>query len=317
MCGRTLEIGLAAMVALGLGGAAQAQPFQDFTPQVQVEHAAARLIVIAEPRSDVSVTISHGPSRLPPLSLRQEHGRVIVDGGLGSPFGEHIDCRGGLQRGPFGVRDTREVVTPVAGRTPFAELPVITAHVPLDTRVASAGAVWGEVGATRSLEIANAGCGDWTAGPVQAALGVILAGSGDVRTADVGNLHARITGSSTVSVGNVRNGVDARLAGSGDLHAGSISGLLQAVVSGSGDITADRLDGPVHAGVSGSGDIKLRSGRAPEVNVQVAGSGGFTFGGQAGRVAASSTGSGDVRIAHATGPVSRAISGSGEIDVGR
>ena len=307
------RIVLAAGLALAASGAAEAQ-----APRVQVDHAAARLVVIAEPRRDISVVVSHGASRLPPLTVRQEGGRIVVDGGLGGPFlAEHISCRGGVERGPFGVRDTRAVVTDAAGRTSFADLPVVTAHVPLDAHVASGGAVWGEVGATHSLDLASHGCGDWNAGPVQGPLTLALAGSGDVHASDVGSLRAGISGSSTVTVGHVRGGADVQIGGSGDLKATSISGTLHVVISGSGNLSTARLDGPVRASMVGSGDVRLQAGRAPDVQVQTAGSGSFVFGGQAGRVAVSAVGSGDVRIAHATGPVSRTSTGSADIDIGR
>jgi hypothetical protein len=305
-----------------MSGAAHAQ-----TPSLQVEHAAARLMVVAEPRADVAVTVQHGPSRLPPFTLRREGGRVIVDGGLARRSGgDSLRCVGGQTVAhPFALfghdvahlRDTRAVVVPGVGRVEFGDLPVITAHVPLDAHLASEGAVWGEVGGTRALTLATVGCGDWTAGTVSGPLTVEAVGSGDVRAADAGVVRAKLSGSGDLSVGRVAGAAELSLAGSGDLRSGPVGGPLSADLAGSGDVDVASVSGPVRSRVASSGDVRIHGGRTPDLQVSLAGSGDFDFRGSAGRVTASVAGSGDVRIAHADGPVSRSVVGSGEVQVGR
>ncbi|MGC1305122.1 MAG: hypothetical protein WA840_22365, partial [Caulobacteraceae bacterium] len=164
---RYLFCGVAAMTA---SAALATGCHADEAPQVRVEHAAARLVVIAEPRNNVSVTVHHGNSRLPELTVRQEGDRVVVDGGLNAgPFGATIDrvrCVGSYtttHTGPLvSTRDSRGVIAPGAGRVAYADLPVIVAHVPLNARIAGSSAVFGEVGRTDSLDLSAAGCGDWT-----------------------------------------------------------------------------------------------------------------------------------------------------------
>ena len=115
---RRLGTGLIALVGAGAcAGAASAQG----GPQLQIDHAAARLVVIAEARRDVSVSIQQGPSHLPPLTVRREGARIVVDGGLQRPGGAMtISCVGGMTRNADAVfghpasreRDTRAVLAP-------------------------------------------------------------------------------------------------------------------------------------------------------------------------------------------------------------
>jgi hypothetical protein len=314
--------GLALSLTLGTVELASAQPGPwargSEGAQVSVEHAAARLVVIAEPRRDISVTVQHGPSRLPQLAVRREGDRIVVDGLLSQPFGgERIDCRGGINQGPFGVSDQRAVVVGGYGHVAYNDLPVITARVPLDAEIAGEGAVFGDVSATRSLALASSGCGGWNIGPVHERLEASLSGSADLHGVDVGALHAVASGSSDIYLGHVANGAEVLLSGSGDLHVAAINGPLTARVAGSGNLTAGRIDGPIRAEISGSGDLRLPSGYAQEVVARVAGSGELTFGGKAGRVDAVATGSGDIHIAHATGPVMRVTTGGADVVVGR
>ena len=304
--------------------AAQAQP----GPQVQVEHAAARLVVIAEPRNDISVTVQHGPTRLPELAVRRQGGRIVVDGGLARPFGsDRVRCVGGSWNGvvhvsPFGgVRsgsgDTRAVLVDGVGRVPLADLPVITAHVPLDARLATSGAVYGQIGSTRSLVLSPSGCGDWAAGHVQGPLSVDAAGSGGTRVNGAGEVHGRLAGSGDLAVGQVAGIADLSLAGSGDVSAGAVGGPVRLSLSGSGDVTLAQVNAPVVANMASSGDVRIHGGRTPDLKVSIAGSGDFTYGGEAGRLTASIVGSGDIHVAHVDGPVSKSVIGSGEVSVGR
>jgi hypothetical protein len=280
-------------VALAVPAAASAQPPMG----LRIEHAAARVVVIPEPRGDVVVSVQQGGAGLPALQVRRDGGVVVVEGGLGGRSGgfwhwgwSGLNCRGSGARAAVGI--------PGHGWVPVANLPVITARVPLDARVGAGEAVWGEIGPARSLDLANAGCGDWTVADVRGGLSVSVAGSGDVRAGSAGATRVAVSGS-------------------GDVYMVAANGGLDAHVSGSGDVHARAVNGPVGAKIAGSGDVTIDGGQAPNVGVSIAGSGDFRFRGVAGALSAAVVGSGDVDVARVTGPISKHVVGSGDVNVGR
>ena len=293
---------------------------------VRVEHAAARLEVIAEPRANVTLTVSHGSSGLPQLQVHREGGVIVVDGGLARPFGgDRLRCVGSLSSRPVGhlfgapvthVRDDRAVVVDGVGKVDYGDLPVITAHVPMDVQVATEGAVWGEIGATNRLHLASAGCGDWRVGPVRGGFDAQMTGSGDVQAESSGPLHAQLAGSGDLVIGPVSGPAALSVVGSADVRTGPVGGPLYVSVAGSGGVDVAQVAGPIDGHIASSGDVHVHAGSVSAVHVNVAGSGDFTFDGVAGRLAATVAGSGDVRIAHVSGPVSKSVMGSGEVTVG-
>jgi hypothetical protein len=262
--------------------------------ELQIKDAAARVVVIPEARADVAVSVQPGRG-LPAPKVRVEGDRVVVDGGaIGGRhiFGIHIDsinCHGGGRN--------RQVNVPGHGWTPVESLPLITARVPLDARVAAGQAVFGEIGPSNSLKLAASGCGDWKVADVKGALELSDAGSGDIQAGVAGYAHVNV-------------------AGSGDVRLAQVGGL-ETAISGSGDVHASTVNGPIKAAINGSGDVTVDGGQAPKVTVSIAGSGNVKFGGVAGDVAVSVAGSGDVTIAKATGQVSKRVAGSGDVSVGR
>jgi hypothetical protein len=259
-------------------------------PAIEIRDAVAQVEVIPENRTDIAVQVDQGHSFLPGVRIERHGDKWLVDGGVD---GRRLGCYAyGLH---MSQGDTR---IRVAGRElRLRDAPHITLHVPLNARLAAGGAVFGEVRDLQSLDLALQGCGDWRLNSVKGPLSLAMAGSGDVHGADAGAVKASI-------------------AGSGDLNLEAANGGAEISVAGSGDVRIHHLDGPLRATVRGSGDIRIAEGRAPSVEVNVAGSGDVTFGGEAGSVQAAVAGSGDVRIHRATGPVSKAVSGSGEISVG-
>jgi hypothetical protein len=288
---RTLLIGVA------LAGLCAEPALAADTAGVRVEHAAARVVVIAENRADYAISIDQGRAGLKPLTVHRNGDVTVVDGGYGANFGlfhmgwDNLNCRGGWDRNP-------RVAVPDKGEVALSDLPVVTIHAPLDARIAGSGAVYGEINPTRSLDFANAGCGDWRIADVRGPLSIALSGSGDMRAGASGDAHIAISGSS-------------------DVVLGSVNGRLESRISGSGDIHAAAAHGPISARIAGSGDVVIDGGDAPEVHVAIAGSGDFRFRGTAGAVNASVAGSGDVDIAHANGPVSKRVAGSGDVHIGR
>jgi hypothetical protein len=289
------------------------------TPTLRISHAAARVVIQAENRADIAISVSRGTSRLPPLNVRRDGGAVVVDGGLDT---HSISCGGDyslthLFGGIDHVRDTRRVKLSGVGWVNVGDLPVITVHAPRAVAVSAGGAVWGDVGPTETLSLDAGGCGDWHIGAVRGKLGVHVAGSGDIQGDTAGTLDVSVAGSGDVSLHSVTGPARIESAGSGDVNLGVVAGALDTRLAGSGDLTADRVEGDIKAKLAGSSDMKINGGQAPQLAVEIAGSGDFVFNGVAGSVSASVAGSGDIHVAHADGPVAKSVIGSGEIAIGR
>jgi len=294
------------------------------TLPVHVENAAARVVVVPEPRTDISISVAPGESKLPVPSVHQDGSVTIVDGGLDL---RHLECGGGI--------GSRHVTLPTIGSVAVSSLPLITIHTTEDASVAITGAVWGEVGATKSFSLSNDGCGDWRVGDVEGRLALNIGGSGNIAGGGAGTLDIENSGSADVKLSSVKDAVADHhsgsggveigavggalhllVAGSGDTKLGSVGGDVDAKIRGSGDLTADTVSGAIQASIAGSGTINIKGGHTPRLEVNVAGSGDFAFHGTAGAVAATTAGSGDITVAHATGPVSKSIAGSGTISIG-
>ena len=282
----------ASALALLALAAASTPAWADAT--LRVEHAAARMVVIPENRADVAYTIQPGRAGLPPIQKRLDGGVTVLDGGLDGgfwPFGIHrgLNCRGS--------GDHVRVSIPGHGEVALQDLPVITAHVPMNADLKVGDAVFGEIGPSASVSFANAGCGDWRVADVHGPAHFAVSGSGDIRAHDAADARVAISGSGDVYFGAVR--------------------ALDARISGSGDVRADQMEGPLSAKIAGSGDVVVQGGHASSVAAAIAGSGDVRFKGEAGAVNASIVGSGDVDVARVTGPVAKHVVGSGEVNVGR
>ncbi|HEY2481437.1 MAG TPA: DUF2807 domain-containing protein [Caulobacteraceae bacterium] len=270
-----VTIGAMAVAVSGVAAAAD----------VEIRNAAARVTVIPEARSDIVVSVYRTHPRLP-LRVYRLGDTVRIDGGLGirSP-----NCRSLFGRKGVSVWG--------AGFTPYEALPQVMIRTPMNVKVKAGGAVFGVIGRSDSVELANAGCGDWTVANVSGPADVRVAGSGDVHAGSVGSAEVRISGSSDISFSDVRNGLTTSTSGSGDLRAGLVNG-------------------PLHVRVAGSGDVIARSGQVTDMTVQVAGSGDVRFGGVARSLQAAVAGSGDIAVGRVTGPITKHVAGSGSVNVG-
>jgi hypothetical protein len=253
--------------------------------QVDIEHAAVRVTVIPEARADIGVAVVRNNPKLR-FNISRIGDRVIIDGGLRF---RGLNCTNW-----FGRRGVRILGV---GFVAYDDLPQIVVRTPLDSKVAAGGAVFGVVDRANSLELSNAGCGDWSVANVAGPLNIRLAGSGDVHTGSVGSAKVGISGSSDIFMKDVHNGLDTSSAGSGDLHAISING-------------------PLHVHLAGSGDVVAQTGNVSDMVVRVAGSGDVHFGGRAQTLDAAVMGSGDVTVGHVNGSVAKHIAGSGSVTVG-
>lgn len=280
---------------------ASATPAFAKDPEVDIRHAVARVVVIAEDRADVAVEVEQGTSGLPPIRVTREGNEVRVDGGLG---------RRGLFARSDGIRDCRtgpanaqrpgdgaSVEVRNLGRINLSDAPLIVVRTPRHVNVGASGAVFGSVGrGATSVDLGNAGCGMWNVANTDGAVSLSIAGSGDIRAGTSNALEVSIAGSGAVAAGATRD--------------------LEVSIAGSGDVTVAQLDGPMEVSIAGSGDVDVRGGTSPNVSISVAGSGDIAFGGVAGDVDVSIMGGGDVTIARATGTVSRSIAGGGDIRIG-
>lgn len=285
-----------------VAAAAIAGPALAMDPQVEIEHAVARVVVIVEDRADIGVEIQQGASRLPALRVDRHGDTVHIDGGLGrrmSGFrvGDSVrDCRSGPDRTRPGQGASVEVRN--LGRINLDDAPLIVIRSPRHVNIDAGGAVYGSIGrGATSVDMGNGGCGDWvianTDGPVDASMG----------------------GSGELTVGTSRS-LEAALGGSGRLTAGA-TGRLDLSMGGSGEAMIAQVDGDTDIAIGGSGEVAIRRGRIPNLDVSIGGSGDVDFGGTAGDVSVSIAGSGDIRIAEATGSISRSVVGSGDIRIGR
>jgi hypothetical protein len=269
---------IAAAAASACAGAASAA-------SVEVKDAVARVTVVPENRSDIKVEFLTTNPRLP-LQVRSFAGKTIVDGDLGHKI---RNCRGG--------RDTVRVDVRGVGEVDYRDMPQVVIHTPRDVKLESGGAVFGSVGRSASLDMANAGCGDWTVANVEGRMHISQAGSGDTRTGGAG--EAKI-----------------RTAGSGDVRAADIHGPLEVEIAGSGDVTVASVSGPLQIQVAGAGDVRVGGGHAPTMSVAIAGSGDVDFGGVADSLKARIAGSGDVHAREVRGPISKMVMGSGSVSTG-
>lgn len=275
---RLLTVLTAASALALIAGAANAAT-------VEVKDAVARVVVIPEARQDIKVEfLTTNPSL--PLRVRSAGGKTIVDGDLDRKI-KSCHSEGGKAR----------VYVAGVGDIAYEDMPQIVVRMPKDAKVEAGGAVFGTVGKTNSLELSNAGCGDWTLGNVAGKLSINVAGSGDTHTGSSGEAVLRV-------------------AGSGDVSTQAINGPLEISVAGSGDVNVTSVAGPLSVKIAGSGDVNIRAGKASEMEASIAGSGNVDFDGVAGSLNAKIAGSGDVHVKSVTGEVSKAIVGSGNVSVG-
>lgn len=268
----------AALSAMAYAGAAVAA--------VEIRDAVARVTVIPEDRVDVKVELLATNKSLP-LDIRTSGASTIIDGGLGHRI---WSCGHG--------HDDQVVVNVRGiGQVDYADMPQVVIHTPQAVSVESGGVVFGVIGRSASLDLANSGCGRWTVADV------------------VGDATVRDSGVSFVKMGSTGR-LDLRISGAGDLHVTHVQQGMQVVLSGAGGVTIDDLAGPLQARVSGAGKVRVLSGHAATVRASVSGIGAVDFGGQADSLDASISGMGDIRVKSVSGPVNKSITGIGRVTIG-
>lgn len=283
-------------------------------PEIEIQHAVARMVVIVEDRRDVVVEIDGGTAGLPRPTVESRNNVWRIDGELGRNATRR--CASGPSDAPR-PGEGASVEVAGKGRVEVSAAPLIVVRTPREVEVTvKDGAVFGAIGrGASSVGLSNAGCGHWTIANVSGPLAVSILGSGDARAGTSTDLAANIMGSGDLFTG-ASGGVSANIMGSGDMVLGAAQ-RLDANIMGSGDMRLARIDGPVSANIMGSGNIVLASGRASSVSATIPGSGDISIRGEAGAVSANIMGSGDIRIARSSGPISQSTMGSGRVVIGQ
>lgn len=294
-------VNASAVVAAVVAVAAPAFARSGDGPEVEIRHAVARVAVIVEDRADVAVEVEQGSSGLPAIQVSRVGNEVRIDGGLGRRgFFNRSDGIGDCRSGPDNAQrpgDGASVEVRDRGRITLRDAPLIVIRTPREVDVSASGAVFGSVGrGAASVDLGNAGCGDWNVANTEGPVSLSIAGSGDMRAGTSASLDVSIAGSGSATAGATRE--------------------LDVSIAGSGDVAVARIDGPIDVSIAGSGDVVVRDGTSPEVSISILGSGDVEFGGVARDLDVSLAGGGDVTIARATGSVSRSIAGSGDIRIG-
>lgn len=256
-------------------------------PSLKIKDAVVRVVIIPENRPDVKVEFLTTNAALP-LTVRQDGEQVVIDGDLKMNRINGCNSRNGKVW--VKVRGVGEVS--------YENMPQIAVRMPMNVKVNAGGAVFGDIGRSDSIDLGNAGCGDWTIANTKGKLEVAQAGSGGAKA-----------GTSSQA--------EFSIAGSGDVSAQAVTGDLETKIAGSGDIWVASVNGKFEANIAGSGNITVAGGRSRAVDVSVMGSGDVTFNGEAADVDVSVMGSGDVKVAKATGPVKKHVGGSGDVIIGQ
>jgi len=257
---RALLVLAAGAAALGFAGVASA------APSVRIKDAVARVVVIPEARNDIKVEFLTTNKSLP-LTIRRNGADTIVDGDL--RMNKIHGCNSKMGLTTIKVRGVGEVK--------WEDIPQIVIRTPMRVDVSGAGAVFGSVGRSDSLALANAGCGDWTVANVKGELEVSQAGSGDTNVGTAGSAEISIAGSGSVRTQEVAGDFTVSIAGSGDAGAASVGGKVEVSIMGSGDVTHDGEVGDVEISVAGSGDVRIAKAIG-NVSKSVAGSGDVYIG---------------------------------------
>jgi len=267
---------LASTAVLAAASGAQAHT------EVRLAHIAARVVVIPENRPDVDLRVVYGNSKLPVIMVHTDGDTLVADGKLGR---RALNCK------------ADGVTIAGIGAVTQADLPTIYIRTPLDAKVSAGGATWGEVRASKSLELDEGGCGKWTVADVAGKAEINIGGSGDVTASHMGDAEVNI-------------------GGSGNFIASAIQ-ALEANIGGNGDITIGTIAGPAEVNIGGSGNVKIDDGRSSKLEINIAGSGDVRHGGTVQDMEVNIVGSGDVRVHAVTGNISRSIMGSGKVIIGQ
>jgi hypothetical protein len=126
-------------------------------------------------------------------------------------------------------------------------------------KISQAGSGDTRAGSSGSARIRMAGAGDVALGPVASGMKLDLAGSGDIAVVSAsGPVDISLAGSGEVRVAGGRaTALGVSIAGSGDVQFDGEADSLRARVAGSGDVRVRRVRGEVARSVIGSGEVSV------------------------------------------------------------
>ena len=275
-----------------------AQSYQ--ASSIRLRHVAARIMVTAEDRTDVSIEIDN-PGGAPTPEISLDGGRLSLDGRLrgrlGSCSEEGVELRG-------------------YGFVAYQDAPLITIRAPRDLDLDIAGAGRAEIGETERLTLDVNGCAHAAAANVTGQAKLDLNGSGQITLAGAETASVDLNGSGRVRIEQARAGADAEVNGSGAIVFASLSGPLSFDNRGSGEmevlagaVTEARID------LFGSGRVRVNA-PIQSLDVSIFGSGDVEAPLSVGDLDAEIFGSGDVRVGAVTGATRQEARGSGSVRVG-
>lgn len=355
---RAYIFGLSAVVLLAGTGAAvawtakaerrvtQIKRIPNLVAGIDIQNAAADLTVIAEDRSDMTLTFQENENLQRPR-LRIENQRLVIDGGLSLTNASCTEAYNG--NGPVNV--------PTVGSLGKQELLKLTLHIPRNVDLRIDGIVLTQVNGVVDGRIESTSCGKTTIGPSENEINVVLAGYGDMELArndthinaahygtgdmtltngenamlniyGIGDIRAgdfaedvsaSLHSAGNLQIGNAGN-ANLNLHNSGDIWAEKINETLTARVTGGGALGVASLKGPRgDIRSEGTGDIWIKNADLDRLTTFVSGSGGLRFEGRAEIVDAEfAYGGSDIFVAQA-GEVNtyRNDNATGEVLVGR
>jgi hypothetical protein len=249
---------------------------------VRVEDLVGTLTVNVRNGGPISVDVAGAKERLNGVTVREDDGRVVIDGSNAN--------------GMESVWDWRNWFNFSSGYESRNDNLTVRVTVPKGTRLdvndlvgdATIGDTWGELHFEAAATKARIG----RVGPARISLG----GAGRVDIAQVnGPLHLEVGGSGKVTVGPTQS-VQADIAGSGDAEFGAIASSLSLSIAGSGDVSAASVNGPTKVDIAGSGSVKIADGTANPLHLDIMGAGNFVFGGVAVDPHIDAVGSGTVKL---------------------
>ncbi|MBB35283.1 MAG: hypothetical protein CME88_14845 [Hirschia sp.] len=309
------------LTALGLAACSSASAEVDETPSLagSAQVGAGGRIEV----SDFIGTLIIETGRNKGYSSKSEPGAAVRDGLLDAPGAQALDngiriigdedvkikncsSSGGKHRIQLKGHETR----------PLSDYPVVRITAPSDA-VIDLGMRGGlaTIGDLDAAHVSINGCGDVELSDVTGELEVGINGSGDLLSANVGQLNASVKGSGDIVVGDVAGDAQLSIMGSGDIGTGTVNGSISASIRGSGDIRTGGGSGDLDVSIRGSGDVRIDGGEFEDAKLSIAGSGDIKVNASVTDLNVDVAGSGDIRVIAATGKIHASRRGSGDIVV--